>query len=376
MPTGSASDFAGDGTSGILIYGAQLEAGSTPSSYMPTNGGTYTRTAQSLTVPPAEFGWPEPEYIGPELVVDGAGNWVGDFDVAADLDEWSAGDAAAGLSVASQAIRITNNDNTAAYALSNYFTTVSGKTYTLSFDVAAASDGGRRARVLVVGQTSGTLYDSGFSYAVGSHNITFTANDTSMQVILSNGDNATSAGYFDFDNISVREINPLSVSIQMDGRMTYADDGSTVTAKFVQWEIDADNRIQQTLRTISDDGTIRFLQEDATVTDLLDADDAYSPGILTPFNISSRHGSTFINGAVDGVALTEDTTPTAIPDLSGTNLQIASDFMGTIGTFRQFAGDIGDAGLVTATNPSTEPTLSLTFDGTAGGSFYNLNWSE
>jgi hypothetical protein len=103
--------------------------------------------------------------------------------------------------------------------------------------------------------------------------------------------------------------------------------------------------------------------------------DFISPGVLVPFNISSRHGSTFINGAVDGAALTEDTTPTALPDLSSTNLEIAQDFMGTIGTFRQFAGDIGDAGLVTATNPSTEPTLSLTFDGT-GGSFYNLNWSE
>jgi hypothetical protein len=79
---------------------------------------------------------------------------------------------------------------------------------------------------------------------------------------------------------------------------------------------------------------------------------------------------------VDGVALTEDTTPVALPDLSGTDLQIAQDFMGTIGQFRQFAGDIGDTGLVTATNPSTEPTLSLTFDGTAGGSFYNLSWSE
>ncbi len=97
--------------------------------------------------------------------------------------------------------------------------------------------------------------------------------------------------------------------------------------------------------------------------------------MLGPFHIASRHGSALVNGAVDGTALPGDTTPTALPDMSGTDLQIAYDFMGTIGTFRQFAGDIGDTGLVTATNPSTEPTLSLTFDGT-NGSFYNLNWSE
>ena len=85
-------------------------------------------------------------------------------------------------------------------------------------------------------------------------------------------------------------------------------------------------------------------------------DGSYSPGVLVPFNISSRHGSTFVNGAVDGVALDGkgweygDTTPTALPDLSNTDLQIAQDFMGTIGQLRQFAGDVGDAGLEEATS--------------------------
>jgi hypothetical protein len=70
---------------------------------------------------------------------------------------------------------------------------------------------------------------------------------------------------------------------------------------------------------------------------------------------------------VDGVALTADTTPTVLPDLSGTNLEIAQDFMGTIGTFRQFAGDIGDTGLEASSDPG--PSLSLTFDGSATSSF-------
>jgi len=167
-----------------------------------------------------------------------------------------------------------------------------------------------------------------------------------------------------------------AVSIQMDGRMTYADTGS-VEMVFWRWYINNSNRMSSDLRASGVlTGQPYFFQTASGIFDDADASiDAYTPGILTPFNIASRHGSTFINAAVDGVALTADTTPTALPDLSNTDLQIAYDFMGTIGTFRQFAGDIGDTGLVTATNPSTEPTLSLTFDGSEG-SFYNLNWSE
>jgi hypothetical protein len=146
--------------------------------------------------------------------------------------------------------------------------------------------------------------------------------------------------------------NPLAVSIQMDGRVTYADEDTFYNAQFVEWEKDSSNKIEHVLSTLTTrTGQLVFSQLENSVSDTVSsATNLYSPDILVPYNIAARHGSTFVNGAIDGTALTANTTPVALPDLSATNLQLGFDYNGTIRTFRMWGQDITDAGLVEATS--------------------------
>ena len=143
-----------------------------------------------------------------------------------------------------------------------------------------------------------------------------------------------------------------AVSIQMEGTVTYADTNNAGEAEFFLWEADPSNRIRAQLRTDSfREGAPYFAQRQAGVLDFsLGPASSYRPGINVPFNIASRHGSTFINGAVNGTSLTVDTTPTALPDLSTTDIGIGPTFMGTIKLFRIWAEDIGDVGIASASS--------------------------
>jgi len=352
------------------IVRQQLEEAPTPSSYIPTNGSTVTRGGQTLTAPPAEFGWPEPEYIGPELVTN--------YDFTSGLTGWN--DTAVTNSGGTVSVSVegeaTVTRGTSRAEFYQVITTEIGKVYGFNGSVVEKQGTGNAS--IWIGSTRNNASALNISNApVGLASGQFVAEDTSLYVTLvvngQEGDAIT------FDNVSVREINPLAVSLQMDGRMTYAGLNVRDEATFVQWNnTSASERITIAMMTDSPNtGKLEWqTYPNPDYGQINSASDAYSPGILTPFNISGRFGTTFANGAVDGVVENADNTLTALPDLSNTNLQIAQDFMGTVGQFRQFAGDVGDAGLVTATKPSTEPTLSLTFDGTASGSFYNLNWSE
>jgi len=154
--------------------------------------------------------------------------------------------------------------------------------------------------------------------------------------------------------------------------MTYADEDQSDQHIFWRWHGTTD-QIRMALYTDSTrDGTIAFENIQPTY-DAVAFENALDPGILVPYNCSARHGSTFLNGAVDGTAVTANTTPTALPDLSSADLNLAYDYMGTIRTFRIWDADLTDEGIAYVSERSEEPTISLSFN-SSESSFTVSDW--
>ena len=145
--------------------------------------------------------------------------------------------------------------------------------------------------------------------------------------------------------------NSTNVSIQIDGKMTYADSGSTNTALPWRWRLDNSNIIYNRISTSgSRTGQPQFLQASTSSGNdsVVGGNNVYSAGTNATFNLAGRYGSTFINGAHEGTLLTANTTPTALPALSSTDLELGQLFMGTIGQFRMWDENITDAGITEA----------------------------
>jgi hypothetical protein len=339
----------GDGATGrnsgdvILIAGSQFEQGSTPSSYIPTTGSTATRAAETLTVPNANMPLATPVIIGTEEITNGTFN--------TDTSGWIAANST--LSVDSNRLKVTATGSFAG--AKQDFTTVTGKTYIVT---ANFTYGDINGYLQIEDRNGGGYLYNDWSPGYSSDTSvtgTFTAVSNLTRVLMLQKYGG-SGNYSFWDNISVKEINPISVSIQMDGKMTYSDNnvsnapnGQGGEVQFSRWWKDASNFISQSLLTDYLDGTLYFIQKNSSGgVDFVQDHEHYDPGVNIPFNIASRHGSTFINGASAGTAFTANTTPTALMTTTD-YFELAPKFMGTIGKLRVWSDDLTDTGIAEAT---------------------------
>jgi hypothetical protein len=339
LDTDGSQGFVPDGTSGIYFWGHQLEVGSTSSSYIPTSGSTVTRAAETLTVPAANMPWPTPvETTGTELVTNGT------FD-ANDFTGWEvSNDPDADASSGAANIGKLSGD---AAEIRQTLTVVSGRVYKVEFDITSVTG----SSLVQLRDGTGQLWQETIT-APTSVVVYYTETTTQLGLNIRS---RTDGVRITIDNISVKEINPLALSIQMDGKMTYADTNVTYStghstageATWFRWSAANTEFLYAGQATVGG-RTGQMIVGQRTLgtsfSSTVSAFDYFQPDINVPFNVATRHGSTFLNISEDGTALTA-VNPTALPALSTSNLDLGWEFMGTIGKFRVWDEDLTDAGI-------------------------------
>ena len=212
----------------IFVYGAQIELGSTPSSYIPTSASTVTRAADILTVSAAKMPWPDGTYVettGTEILTNSG------FDTDTD---WGLG---TGFSIANGVLtKETGSASSTAFQVGSF---TPDKMYKVEVDVTVGSPGGTIIAQFYGGGGGDT--DPNNSSAVGVGYIGTTTAGTYTWYIVPTINRSklglASAGgwYATITSVSVKEVIPPALSIQMEGKMTYADEDLTPAVQPYLW---------------------------------------------------------------------------------------------------------------------------------------------
>jgi hypothetical protein len=327
-PSAGSVTFTVSGT----VTNADLTVGATQSSHIPNTAGsgTVTRTADNApTIAGADMPWPEVEYIGAELVTNGG--FVTDSD-------WTKG---GGWIIA---------DGVASHS------TTSGDIYqSLSCVI------GKVYEARITADTTGTtpmlnspvqIRNSANSFSIVSFVLVAnTVNNVVLRFVATETTHiirvySNFSYVYTLDNISVREIKPLAVSIVFEGYMTYADEDVSIDVRPIEWAATTTSRIVLFQDADRGTGGITFYQETpAEVSRVETGGSVLSPGVNVPLNIAASFAPNEVKAAINGTLQTATSRTGGLPDLSGTDFVIAHTGILNISEVLVFAGDIGDVGI-------------------------------
>lgn len=185
--------YTGDGSSGLYIWGAQLEAGSFATSYI-KNSGTLAGVTRDDDV--AIMG---PTTGGTELVTNGT------FDT--DTSNWTVVRGAT-LSVSSGQLTVAGDGAQFGCGAIQGFGTVAGRRYRASFDIVSvsASNAGR-VSITNLSDDAGSVFADATSLNAGNgQTLDFTAEQATSYIVVRAQTISTTVVY---DNVSVRELYPF-----------------------------------------------------------------------------------------------------------------------------------------------------------------------